>query len=302
MTLLTIAVIFNDLSQIRDLIMAGVDVNESDDNGATPLFLASRHGYLKAVQLLLADAKIDPNQSIPDTTTTTIHSPGSTPLFIACANNHMKVVNALLADSRIDPNQTTCLGSSPLHIAVINEHIEIVNTLLADPRVNPNIHRTIDGATPLCLAASRSTSTRIVDTLVACSRVTLNLPMTNGATPISIATRCGLLDNVISLVRAGADYQSLPPTITLNHALIIIENEKLKEQAAKDKEYITFLKGQISQLWFSPEPGPGYQACMSRFNKAVSSGTSELVDAELELNKYITMANITMANITMTND
>ena len=77
-----------NLDGLNELIAeGGVDVNESDDMGITPLHEASNNGLFEVVNVLLA-AGAEVNK-------TDIY--GSTSLHFASSNGHFEVVNVLLA-------------------------------------------------------------------------------------------------------------------------------------------------------------------------------------------------------------
>jgi hypothetical protein len=93
-TLLFLAVQLNSLvglDMIRCLI---TDVNNADDTGATPLFIAAQNGNLPSVRLLVRELKADINKS----------RSGITPLMAATAEKHEDVVRWLVkagADTQI---------------------------------------------------------------------------------------------------------------------------------------------------------------------------------------------------------
>jgi hypothetical protein len=70
----------------------------TQDDGATPLFLASEKNHTEVVELLLAHDGVDPNRSTTDLT-------ADTPLVVATRNGNITVVKALLAHPRIKPNK-----------------------------------------------------------------------------------------------------------------------------------------------------------------------------------------------------
>ena len=74
-----------DIDAIRDLLQQGAGVDEQDDDGYTPLFVASLKGHVDAARLLLdADAAVDKRRE------------GDwSPFGIACALGHLDVATML---------------------------------------------------------------------------------------------------------------------------------------------------------------------------------------------------------------
>ena len=74
------------LPVVTALLAAGAAVNQTNANGATPLFISAQKGHLPVVTALL-DAGAAINQAMAD---------GATPLHTAVLFNHFEVVHALL--------------------------------------------------------------------------------------------------------------------------------------------------------------------------------------------------------------
>ena len=123
--------------------MNGVDVNQRNENGATPLYVACRNGHVKVVRVLLEADDVDVNQSAQD---------GKTPLGRACDLRHLYVVKALLNVDRIDVNQPCQHGYTPLYLASGN--VEITKALLAADNIDPN-KRAGNGLAPIDRACAR---------------------------------------------------------------------------------------------------------------------------------------------------
>jgi hypothetical protein len=68
------------------LIAAGGDVNQSNNDGNTPLHITCLQGHLEVVEVLIA-AGGDVNQSNND---------GNTPLHITCLQGHLKIAEVLI--------------------------------------------------------------------------------------------------------------------------------------------------------------------------------------------------------------
>jgi ankyrin repeat protein len=139
-TQLYMAVLENNLKNVKELIAAGADINKGrTDNGTNPLYLASKRGNLEIVKLLIATGA-DINKARTDV--------GETPLFIACEFGHLGIVQALIAAGADINKARTDNGNTPLFIACENGHLEIVKVLIAAGadvnKVKPNT-----GMTPL---------------------------------------------------------------------------------------------------------------------------------------------------------
>jgi len=128
------------------LAAPGVDPNQANNTGATPLFTAAGHGHADVVALLLATPGVDPGQAFTD---------GSTPLFIAAQEGHAEVVTLLLATPGVDPSQAKNNGCTPLFVAAQKGHAGVVTLLLTTPGVDPS-HAKNDGATPLITACHKN--------------------------------------------------------------------------------------------------------------------------------------------------
>ena len=85
-------------AEVVSMLLAkqGVDVNQADDDGCTPLYIASQEGHAEVVSMLLAKQGVNVNQATED---------GCTPLFIASQKGHAEVVSMLLAKQGVDVNQ-----------------------------------------------------------------------------------------------------------------------------------------------------------------------------------------------------
>jgi ankyrin repeat protein len=97
----------------------GIDINQADTNGYTPLYWAAENSHTKAVQLLL-ELGADINQA---------DNNGYTPLLLAARNDPADVVQ-LLIDLGADINTASQYGYTPLHEAAMYNHTEVVQLLL----------------------------------------------------------------------------------------------------------------------------------------------------------------------------
>lgn len=118
------------------------DVNATDRDNASALFISSQYGHAEVVKALLdAKAFVDASRS----------QYNDSPLFIASQNGHQNVVRELL-EAGANVSRHDAQLDTALHVASEMGHLSVVQTLLengADPTVK-NIH----GNTPLHYACA----------------------------------------------------------------------------------------------------------------------------------------------------
>ena len=169
---MTRAIELGDVTVLKKLIMAGLDVNEPGEGGWTPLMVASFNGQEKAALMLIdAGASINARDNsgyaplhwaamngylqvthvllARGAMVNVQNNYGWTPLLHASGRGQIDVVRALL-QARADPDLPDQEGWTPLHKAAVNNHAKVVEALL-EAGANPDV-RHKDGATPLMLA------------------------------------------------------------------------------------------------------------------------------------------------------
>jgi len=99
----------------------------TNDQGYTPLILASYYNHIEAVQYLLEISKVDVN----------ITSNMGSALMASVVKNHVELTLLLLSHGA-DPNLVDANGTSALHYATMFQHKELVHALIqadADPNL-----------------------------------------------------------------------------------------------------------------------------------------------------------------------
>nr|XP_022287454.1 uncharacterized protein LOC111100100 isoform X2 [Crassostrea virginica]XP_022287461.1 uncharacterized protein LOC111100100 isoform X2 [Crassostrea virginica] len=175
---------------IQVLIEHGASVNLCDNNGISPLFIASQNGHDSTVQLLL-DKGADVNLCQEN---------GCSPLFIASRNGHDSTVKLLL-DKGADINLCTKTGCSPLLIASQEGHDSTVKRLL-DKGADVNLCQE-NGCSPLFIASQQGHDSTIK--LLLDKGADINLCEENGCSPLYIASQEGHDSTVKLLLDKGAD-------------------------------------------------------------------------------------------------
>ncbi|MBX7219102.1 MAG: ankyrin repeat domain-containing protein [Blastocatellia bacterium] len=111
-TALHFAAMKNRAAWCRRALTAGIDPNDMDGNGRTPLMYAAYYGHLGILALLL-EAGANPNQ-----TATGGHPVGETALHLAVENDQEQAVEWLLAAGS-QVNAVNALDRTPLDVALV---------------------------------------------------------------------------------------------------------------------------------------------------------------------------------------
>ncbi|MBH5362450.1 MULTISPECIES: ankyrin repeat domain-containing protein [unclassified Wolbachia] len=160
------------LSEVRELLKKGADIETKGIDGYTPLHLAVKYGRLEVAKFLIEKRANVDNKG----------NGGHTPLHYAVLNGHLEVAKLLIerganinekdnddntllhlaaekgrlnvVDKLIDEeamvNEENSYGYTPLHLAVKNGHLEVVKKLIEKgAKVN---EQNKEGSTPLHLA------------------------------------------------------------------------------------------------------------------------------------------------------
>jgi hypothetical protein len=166
------AVEFGSVELIKLILEKGGStlLDKRDVKGSTPLIIAAENGRENVVELLLTDAKVDPNQYTHYTA-----------LFLATQNGHYGVCKLLVdAGANVDIKDDTH-GCTPLHLAASNNHLAIMQSAPRERR-----HRRLRQTS----AASRRCSwppPRTILTPCACSPSTAPTPSFPGPDRVTAA-------------------------------------------------------------------------------------------------------------------
>lgn len=155
------------------LIKAGLDVNETNINGQTPLMLAAKNNFLHTIKFLLKNgAKINISDNM-----------GHSALSQAVKNNHLKVVNYLLKNGA-SILITNTQGDTLVMLAAQNGSTDILKKLIKEGEDIHNANN--DGNTALLLATMKNE----FQTFKLLLNSKANLMVTNhkGETPYEIAS------------------------------------------------------------------------------------------------------------------
>jgi ankyrin repeat protein len=133
------------LERVRNLVSLGEDVDQTDGDGYTPLFIAAKKAHKDVVELLLTVGKASVDKADED---------GTTPLVIAAEKGHSGVVELLLTVGKATVDRADENGTTPLLIAAEYGHKDVVELLLTAGKASVD-QADVDGTTPLFIAAKK---------------------------------------------------------------------------------------------------------------------------------------------------
>lgn len=157
------AIIHDDFEEVETLIEGGINLNQENEDGITPLLTAAMNDNLELVKLLIDNgAKVNyvgstgysvlnslaSNSNVTEETLSIIQMlinnganinekepiEGFTPLLHAIENNNIDIIK-LLIDNDVDVNITDNFGTTPLLLAANKKNGVIVDMLLETDRV-----------------------------------------------------------------------------------------------------------------------------------------------------------------------
>nr|XP_022338431.1 receptor-interacting serine/threonine-protein kinase 4-like isoform X2 [Crassostrea virginica]XP_022338438.1 receptor-interacting serine/threonine-protein kinase 4-like isoform X3 [Crassostrea virginica] len=170
--------------------MMKIDVNFFSQDGKTPLYLASRHGHLSIVKMLLGKgAEVN-----------LCNENGDGPLHAACQNGNINIVDRLIQKGA-NINSVSSDGSTPLYLASLHGHESIVHILLGKGAEVNQCNKNGDG--PLHAACQKG-NVNIVQQLVNMTDIDINAINSSQCTPLQKACWDGYETIVKSLLEKGA--------------------------------------------------------------------------------------------------
>lgn len=111
---------FDDVSEVKSLLKAGVSPNTLDPKGNPMLMLAIREKSFKVAELLASNPATDINLA---------NKSGENPLMMAAFDGDLPVVKMLVLEKKAAVNKP---GWAPIHYAATNGHLLIVEFLMAN--------------------------------------------------------------------------------------------------------------------------------------------------------------------------
>ena len=185
------AVAKNDVQLVRSLLRHGLDPNERDEDGKSPLHIAAELGHSLLVNLL-ALSGADTEARAGDL--------NYTPLLVATDSSQTAAAMALI-ELGADLNAIGAHGATALEIAVRNNNVRLMLSLIKHGAIVDS--RSASGWTPLHVAAGLKKPVAI-SVLVKHGANTNNIDE-DGDTPLITACSLGHIDCVQQLLAGGAD-------------------------------------------------------------------------------------------------
>ncbi|VDH93266.1 Hypothetical predicted protein [Mytilus galloprovincialis] len=182
---------FGHTEIVKVLTNFGININDTESCGCTPLQAACQNGQFATVKYLLdlKDSAVD--RTIKDEI-------GRSVLHTACYSGHTETVK-LLIDVGMNVNDTSSYGCTPLYQACVEGHYEIVKLLLnlKDLTFKSCVDRSLKSKTGWSVlhAACYHGHTKIVKVLIDFG-LNVNDTLSNGSTPLHLACQKGHYDTV----------------------------------------------------------------------------------------------------------
>jgi hypothetical protein len=120
----------------------GANVNQSDEDGWTPVLRAAKEGNVGVLLCLVKELGADVNLADED---------GFSPVYMACQEGRVMAVQYLVKDLGADINKPNENGTSPLHVAASKGHFDVVK-LCCDELQADISHEDDEGYCALTLA------------------------------------------------------------------------------------------------------------------------------------------------------
>ncbi|MFN6528135.1 ankyrin repeat domain-containing protein [Nostoc sp. ChiSLP03a] len=186
--------------QLEEEINKGTNINERDDEGCTPLFIAIETKKIEVINFLIQQPDLDINAK-------NIYGWG--PLHKAANTGCLAIVHRLLNDERTDPRVTTEMGATTVYEAAFgSDEVEIIR-MLEERGVDINLPSN-DRFTPFMVAIWRE-NYAIADYLIEqISTSNINQRDEKGETAFYKAVKQRNYDLVTKLIDKGVDYRIKP--------------------------------------------------------------------------------------------
>ena len=121
---------------ISEVINSGVNLEEKNKDGHTPLMLAAIEGHTEAIKALMSSKKVNLNEK---------NKNGNTPLMLAAIEGHTEAIKILMNSKKVNLNEKNKDEYTALMIASRLGHTEVVKALLekgANVREKSNLGHT----------------------------------------------------------------------------------------------------------------------------------------------------------------
>jgi len=151
----------------------GLNVNDKNFIGDTPLLMATMQGNFDMVKHLILNKNADPNLS---------ENRGYTPFIAACAQGNVEIVRFLCEEAGADIKQRTFDGQSGLHRAAFYGNYDVISYLIKRQRMNVLLPDR-KGNLPLHLACVKMN--------VRCARLLIKADRNEGGKSLYIKNKLG---------------------------------------------------------------------------------------------------------------
>ena len=192
---LLVASISGELTTVKMLIKAGADVRATDAERDTCLIFAAHHGHTDTVRYLVALPEVDLNHQ---------DSTNCTALHVAVQVKHADVVEVLI-DAGADIETKNDEGGSPLHMPSLLGALTTVTKLV---KAGADVRATDDERNTCLILAAYFGHTDTVRYLVSLPEVDLNHQESTNCTALHVAVQEKHADVVEVLIDAGADIET----------------------------------------------------------------------------------------------
>jgi len=153
---------------VKELLQHKANADLANNNGTTPLLMASQEGHVDVVKVLLQHKE---NVDLAN-------NDGTTPLLMASQEGHVDVVKVLL-QHKANVDLANSDGATPLVMASQNGHVEVVQAVLAE---NATVDLLVGWGTALARASALG-HLKVAKTLVKEGKADVDLPLDDGMTP-----------------------------------------------------------------------------------------------------------------------